>query len=112
MSIATSVARRRPAPPIIRIYIQDIGKIDAEPNGADDTGPNESFELYSEYFSNKGWFGRNGARCFLLEQSFSFEIKWIISNRTYTPIGPMPGPPPPWGMQNVLCRFKCDTSEP
>ena len=23
-----------------------------------------------------------------------------------TPIGPTPGPPPPCGMQNVLCRFK------
>ena len=21
---------------------------------------------------------------------------------TYTPIGPIPGPPPPWGMQKVL----------
>lgn len=31
---------------------------------------------------------------------------------TYTPIGPMPGPPPPWGMQNVLCRLRWDTSEP
>ena len=26
--------------------------------------------------------------------------------------GPTPGPPPPWGMQNVLCRFRCDTSAP
>ena len=38
--------------------------------------------------------GRNGARCFA------------------TPIGPMPGPPPPCGMQNVLCRFRWQTSAP
>ena len=41
-----------------------------------------------------GWEGRNGARCF------------------FTPIGPMPGPPPPWGMQNVLWRFRWQTSAP
>ena len=35
-----------------------------------------------------GWLGRNGARC----------------ARTAT--GPTPGPPPPCGMQNVLCRFR------
>jgi hypothetical protein len=49
------------------MYIQDIGKIEAEPNGADDTGPKDSVGLYSEFDSNKGWFGRNGARCFLLK---------------------------------------------
>src|SRR5215467_4959933 len=38
--------------------------------------------------------GRNGARCSL------------------TATGPTPGPPPPCGMQNVLCRFRCETSAP
>ena len=38
--------------------------------------------------------GRYGARC----------------DRTAT--GPTPGPPPPCGMQNVLCRLRCDTSAP
>ena len=41
-----------------------------------------------------GWPGRNGARC------------------AATPIGPMPGPPPPCGMQKVLCRFRWQTSAP
>ena len=41
-----------------------------------------------------GWPGRNGARCFA------------------TPIGPMPGPPPPCGIANVLCRFRWQTSAP
>ena len=41
-----------------------------------------------------GWPGRNGAR-------------WA---RTAT--GPTPGPPPPWGMQNVLCRLRWLTSAP
>ena len=31
---------------------------------------------------------------------------------TLTPMGPIPGPPPPWGMQKVLCRFKWHTSAP
>ena len=29
-----------------------------------------------------------------------------------TAIGPMPGPPPPWGMQKVLCRLRWQTSAP
>ena len=41
-----------------------------------------------------GCEGRNGARC----------------ARTAT--GPTPGPPPPWGMQKVLCRFRWLTSAP
>jgi hypothetical protein len=67
------------------MYIQDIGKIEAEPNGADDTGPKDSVGLYSEFDSNKGWFGRNGARCFLLkiiysEQIFFYEIIFFVTN--------------------------------
>lgn len=41
-----------------------------------------------------GWPGRKGA-------------KWAL-----TPIGPIPGPPPPWGIQKVLCKFKWHTSAP
>ena len=41
-----------------------------------------------------GWPGRYGARC------------------AATPIGPMPGPPPPCGMLNVLCRLMWHTSAP
>ena len=44
--------------------------------------------------STTGWPGRNGARCLA------------------TPIGPIPGPPPPCGMQNVLCRLRWQTSAP
>ncbi len=29
-----------------------------------------------------------------------------------TAIGPIPGPPPPWGILNVLCKFKWQTSAP
>jgi hypothetical protein len=29
-----------------------------------------------------------------------------------TQIGPMPGPPPPCGMQKVLCRLRWQTSAP
>ena len=41
-----------------------------------------------------GWPGRYGARC------------------AATAIGPMPGPPPPCGMANVLCRLMWQTSAP
>jgi NAD(P)-dependent dehydrogenase (short-subunit alcohol dehydrogenase family) len=31
---------------------------------------------------------------------------------SFTPIGPMPGPPPPCGIAKVLCKFKWQTSAP
>ncbi len=55
----------------------------AEPKLVDDNLPND-FLL----------FGKYGARCAL------------------TPIGPIPGPPPPWGIAKVLCKFKWQTSAP
>ena len=63
-----------------------MGNIEAEPNGVALTGP--------VFPPSIGWLGRKGSRCDL------------------TPIGPIPGPPPPCGMQKVLCRFKWLTSEP
>lgn len=46
-------------------------------------------EIYAiELVPTTGCEGRKGARCF------------------FTPIGPMPGPPPPWGIQNVLWRLR------
>ena len=69
----------------------------AEPNGAALTTP-KGFALLPilkcEPVCTTGCDGRKGARCAL------------------TAMGPTPGPPPPWGIQNVLCRFRCDTSEP
>src|SRR5476651_1902360 len=65
-------------------------RIDADPNGAADTGPTTCGLVPS----TAGCPGRNGARCAL------------------TPIGPMPGPPPPCGMENVLCRLRWQTSAP
>src|SRR6478609_267996 len=71
------------------MYAKLIGRIDAEPYGAADTGPTGWLPGFAS-----GWPGRYGARCFA------------------TAIGPMPGPPPPCGMQNVLWRFKWQTSAP
>src|SRR6266545_7014747 len=85
------VARRRPSAPIIRTNAQEIGKIAALPHGAALIGPTP---VAGPAVGCKGWLGRNGARC------------------ERTPIGPTPGPPPPCGMQKVLCRFRCDTSAP
>src|SRR5690349_16604389 len=61
----------------------------ADPYGAADTGPTGASP--GAITSRDG---RNGVRC----------------DRTAT--GPTPGPPPPCGMQNVLCRFRCETSAP
>ncbi len=36
-------------------------------------------------------------------------ILWTSIN---LPMGPIPGPPPPWGIQKVLCKFKWQTSAP
>src|SRR5450830_1448776 len=68
------------------MYIQVIGRMLALPNGAAHTAPSLR--------AMAAWPDRNGLRCDL------------------TPIGPTPGPPPPCGMQKVLCRFRCDTSPP
>ena len=105
--------------PIITQYIHEIGRIDAEPHGADAIAPNESVHVPSAFsIGITGEFGRYG-------------LRWAA-----TPIGPTPGPgvggrwrcevevvvgvveaawhspPPPWGMQNVLCRFRWQTSAP
>ena len=63
-----------------------MGSNEGEPNGAAETGP--ALPL------NCKLLGRCGFRCF------------------FTPIGPIPGPPPPCGIQKVLCKFKWLTSPP
>ena len=65
------------------MYIQEIGKILALPQGAAETEPIPVLGPDSI----KTWLGKKGSKCFP------------------TPIGPMPGPPPPCGIQNVLCKF-------
>ena len=77
-----------PLAPIMRMYIHEMGRISALPNGAADTGRRVAAG------STTGCAGRNGARC------------------AATAIGPMPGPPPPCGMQKVLCRLRWQTSAP
>jgi hypothetical protein len=63
------------------MYAQEIGKILAEPNGADEIGPGP---VTGPAVTSNGWLGRKGAKCAL-------EIT-----------GPTPGPPPPCGIQKVL----------
>ncbi len=74
----------------MRMYIHEMGRMLALPHGAAATAP----RLLSPPVATTGWPGRNGARC------------------AATAIGPMPGPPPPCGMQNVLCRLRWQTSAP
>ncbi len=62
---------------------------------ADPQGAAETARIASEPPTRTtGWPGRNGARC------------------AATPIGPMPGPPPPCGIAKVLWRFRWQTSAP
>src|SRR5512145_2600194 len=68
-----------------------MGRMPAEPHGAAETGPGP---VAGPASAAAGWLGRNGAR-------------WALAAT-----GPTPGPPPPWGMQNVLCRFRWLTSPP
>ena len=56
-------------------YEYEIGSIDALPQGAADTA---SCSCKPISFLTSGWPGKKGFKCFL------------------TPMGPMPGPPPPW----------------
>src|SRR3954454_13008835 len=63
----------------------------AEPHGAEAMAP---VPVAGPAAGTSGWLGRNGAR-------------WAP-----TATGPTPGPPPPWGMQNVLWRLRCETSAP
>src|SRR4051812_34400602 len=73
------------------MYAHGIGRIPADPHGAPAIGPTP---VAGPASGTSGWFGRYGARC------------------AATPIGPTPGPPPPCGMQNVLCRLRWQTSAP
>src|SRR5471032_2584298 len=90
--MAVSVAFFRPAAPIMRTYIQLIGSTAALPSGAAETAPTRDGE--STPSPPARCAGRNGTR----------------SSTTQT--GPTPGPPPPCGMQKVLCRFRWLTSPP
>ncbi len=74
------------------MYAHEIGRIPADPHGAAATAPIPP--PAGPHSGTTGWPGRYGTRC----------------SRTAT--GPTPGPPPPCGMQNVLCRFRCETSAP
>src|SRR5690242_20022798 len=83
-----------PSRPIMVMYIHEIGRIDALPKVAAETMPPlRDSEPAPPAPLPKGE-GRKAARCDL------------------TAHGPTPGPPPPCGMQKVLCRLRCETSEP
>src|ERR1700761_3278231 len=90
--MAVSVACLRPAAPIMRTYIQLIGSTAALPSGAAETAPTRF--VSSEPRPPARCAGRQGTR----------------SSTTQT--GPTPGPPPPFGIQKVLCRFRWLTSPP
>src|ERR1700748_1523611 len=72
------------------MHIHEISKIAADPCGA----ALITIGTLPPVGGLSGCLGKWGTRCFA------------------TPIGPTPGPPPPCGMQNVLCRFRWHTSAP
>src|SRR5450756_2261260 len=94
--MANFVASVSPSAPIIAIYIHEIVRMLALPHGAAATAPIDEVRGVKCEVSGETTEcpGKKGTRC------------------SATPIGPTPGPPPPCGMQNVLCRFKCETSPP
>ena len=57
-------------------------------------------------------FWRKNSKNFKSHRCHSTLPPWKHIRGTHTPIGPMPGPPPPCGMQKVLWRFKWETSDP
>ena len=73
-----------PSAPIILMYIHEIGKILELPHGAAETAPIPFFGPDSLITS---CVGKNSAKC--LPQA----------------MGPIPGPPPPCGIQKVLCKL-------
>mmetsp|Transcript_16055 Transcript_16055/g.54722 ORF Transcript_16055/g.54722 Transcript_16055/m.54722 type:complete len:229 (+) Transcript_16055:694-1380(+) len=73
------------------MYEKEMGRMAAEPYGAAATVPKA---VSPPPHAISGWDGRKGA-------------SWL-----FTPMGPMPGPPPPCGMQNVLWRLRWHTSAP
>ena len=82
-------ARRRPS---CRMYVQEI---EQDAGAAPGRAPTRRrCALLAARRRRPGGAGRNGARC------------------AATQMGPMPGPPPPCGMQNVLCRLMWQTSAP
>src|ERR1700733_13408018 len=75
------------------MYAHEIGRMPADPYGAAATwaaGP----AVIGTVPGCPVLAGRNGARC------------------AFAATGPTPGPPPPCGMQKVLCRLRWDTSPP
>ena len=88
--MATLVACVRPCAPISLMYAQEMRRMLALPQGAAETGP----MAFSPPVRTTGCPGRYGMRCLA------------------TQMGPIPGPPPPCGMQNVLCRLRWQTSGP
>ena len=82
--MATCDAFFKPSDPIILIYIQEIDKILELPHGAAETAP---IPVVGPQSLITECFGKKTSKCFLHA------------------IGPIPGPPPPCGIQNVLCKF-------
>jgi len=87
--MATSVACCRPSAPIMRQYIQLMGSTAALPSGA-------RADARRLPGTPTAWRGRAGRAPGLPPRT----------------TGPTPGPPPPCGMQKVLCRFRWLTSPP
>src|SRR5476649_2600648 len=79
-----------PSRPSIFMYAYEISRMLELPHGAADS----AWIALAPPVLTIGCPGRYGARY------------------AATPIGPMPGPPPPCGMLNVLCRLMWHTSAP
>src|SRR5262245_46904126 len=88
--MAILLASTNPVAPIAAIYTHEIVRILALPQGAAETAPIG----FSPPRLTTECPGKKSTRC------------------SATPIGPMPGPPPPGGLLEVLCRFTWHASAP
>ena len=101
---------RQPAGDVIRVEDRHFGRLgesrrshrrDLHPRNRQNAGAAPRRGRHgpaASLLAAEGWHhrvrGKNGPRC------------------AATQMGPTPGPPPPCGMQNVLCRFRWQTSAP
>src|ERR1039457_4831358 len=88
------------------MYAEEVGGVPADPNGAAAIGPTPP----SRRAPGPRGPGASPGEALCPPGLASPGRKAARGARTAT--GPPPGPPPPCGVQNVLCRFRCETPAP
>jgi hypothetical protein len=106
--VEDGIRRREPARHVVRVEHRDLGgpAQPVRPHHAD-VGPRDREDAGEPHGAPRS--GRCPSRPGLRLQRVIGQVRaQVLSHRDRA----TPGPPPPCGMQNVLCRFRCDTSAP